>query len=201
VQSLNCGGDFEAGEYYDVVSRACAVRFDMNAATSSAYEGRTIMHCHILEHEDQGAMGWMDVLGGLAPPTFPADQSVSYSEYYVLGGGPTPVCGDATCNGSETQCSCPADCGAAPATETSCTNAVSDDCDGLVDCADSDCSADPACVSACDGDGVCEPGEDCGNCGGDCASVTSGAPSKRYCCGDGVAQSAEGNGSVCDGNY
>jgi FtsP/CotA-like multicopper oxidase with cupredoxin domain len=78
-----CGGDFEEGEYYDVMAASCAVRFDLNAATSSPYDGRTIMHCHILEHEDQGAMGWMDVIGGTPPPTFPAGQG--YGESYTLG--------------------------------------------------------------------------------------------------------------------
>jgi lysyl endopeptidase len=53
---------------------------------------------------------------------------------------------------------------------------------------------------SCDNDGVCESGEDCTNCG-DCEGRTGGKPSNRYCCGDGTAQSAEGNGSICDGNY
>ncbi|KOP26349.1 hypothetical protein AMR41_10965 [Hapalosiphon sp. MRB220] len=81
-QSSNCGGDFEVGEYYDTLAGSCAVRFDLNAATSSPYEGRTIMHCHILEHEDQGAMAWMDVIGGSPPPTFPS--GLGYSAYYPL---------------------------------------------------------------------------------------------------------------------
>lgn len=195
-QAQNCSGDFENGEYYDVVSQGCAVRFDLNATTARVYEGRTIMHCHILEHEDQGAMGWADVVGGVAPPTFP---SASFSEYYTLG-GTTPVCGDATCNGTETQCSCPGDCGAAPATETSCTDGISNDCDGTIDCADSDCVGNAACVSVCDADGTCEGDEDCTNCSSDCASVTGGQPSKRYCCGDGVQQSAETT-AICDGNF
>jgi len=72
----NCG-DFEDGEYYDVVAGNCTIRFDLTPAT--AYEGRTIMHCHILEHEDQGAMGWAEVLGGAEPPTFPGMDL--YDEY------------------------------------------------------------------------------------------------------------------------
>lgn len=32
----------------------CNIRFDLSLATSTPYAGRTIMHCHILEHEDQG---------------------------------------------------------------------------------------------------------------------------------------------------
>ena len=64
--------DYEDGEYYDVVANNCVVRFDLNAQNSLVYEGRTIMHCHILRHEDQGSMGWMNVMGGIAPPEFPA---------------------------------------------------------------------------------------------------------------------------------
>ena len=47
VQKLGSNGDFEDGEYYDVVSSNGDLRFDLNAATSSPYAGRTIMHCHI----------------------------------------------------------------------------------------------------------------------------------------------------------
>ena len=84
--SANCGGDFEAGEYYDTLAGNCAVRFDLNATTSSPYEGRTIMHCHILAHEDEGAMTWMDIVGGSPPPTFPTGHG--YSEYYALSANP-----------------------------------------------------------------------------------------------------------------
>jgi hypothetical protein len=82
----NCG-DFEAGEYYDVVSGNCSIRFDLSPA-SAPYDGRTIMHCHILEHEDQGAMGWADVdLGfGKPAPAFPA--GYSYVDYIPPDIGP-----------------------------------------------------------------------------------------------------------------
>ncbi len=85
-QAQNCSGSFENGEYYDTLTSACSVRFDLNAATSTVYEGRTIMHCHILEHEDQGAMGWLDTVGGLPPPSLPADSSISppYGVLYSL---------------------------------------------------------------------------------------------------------------------
>ncbi|HWO21409.1 MAG TPA: multicopper oxidase family protein [Kofleriaceae bacterium] len=203
VQSVDCTGSFEPGEYYDVITQPCSVRFDLNAATSSVYEGRTIMHCHILEHEDQGAMGWMDVVGGRPPPTFPADGSLAtpYAEKYSLG-AMGPACGDGTCSGGETRCSCPADCGVPPTAETVCADGLDNDCDGALDCADTNCATVPACAPpACDGDGTCEAGESCTNCPADCASVTTGPTSQRYCCGDGVMQAAEGNGTVCDGNY
>ncbi|MDX1614848.1 MAG: multicopper oxidase family protein [Candidatus Promineifilaceae bacterium] len=89
-----CGGDFEEGEYYDTLAGNCAVRFDLNAATSSPYEGRTIMHCHILAHEDEGAMTWMDVVGGTPPPSFP--DGLGYSAYYPLSGDPPPPSGEPT---------------------------------------------------------------------------------------------------------
>ncbi len=93
VQMENDCTAFEAGEFYDVVAGSCLVRFDLDAANSSVYDGRTIMHCHILEHEDQGAMGWLDVQGGLPAPTFPQDASLAepYSAYYVLDGGTGPT--------------------------------------------------------------------------------------------------------------
>ncbi len=52
----------------------------------------------------------------------------------------------------------------------------------------------------CDNDGICESGEDCNNCSNDCAGVTGGKPSNRYCCGNGVQESAE-TVAICDGNF
>ncbi len=82
-------GAFEDGEYYDTLGGGpCPVRFDLNPTTSSVYDGTTMMHCHILDHEDQGAMGWADVQGGMAPPTFP---DPSFSELYQCVSAPPPT--------------------------------------------------------------------------------------------------------------
>jgi len=97
--------------------------------------------------------------------------------------------------------------------ESNCGDGIDDDCDGLVDCSDGDCSGAPACQ--CDNDGVCEIGEDCscpndciggggascGNgiceagdgenclfCPEDCNGTQNGNPARRYCCGDGAGQ-------------
>jgi len=115
---------------------------------------------------------------------------------------PVPYCcGDTTCSGAESSCSCGLDCGAPVGEAGRCANDEDDDCDGLVDCLDPQCTGDPACAGpTCDGDGNCEPGENCTNCGNDCSSRSGGKPATRYCCGDGIVQSAEGNGSICDGN-
>jgi hypothetical protein len=87
--------------------------------------------------------------------------------------------------------------------ELTCDDGLDNDCDDLFDCDDPDCDADPACAppAVCDNDGVCEPGEDCLNCAGDCDGRQNGNPSRRYCCGNGVAEGPEGDGTLCDGNF
>ena len=88
MQMVDDCNNYEGGEYYDVIATNCNVRFDLNAETAKVYAGRTIMHCHILAHEDQGAMTWADVLGGDGPPVFPSNQG--YGTYYALGGPMDP---------------------------------------------------------------------------------------------------------------
>jgi len=69
-------------------------------------------------------------------------------------------CGDGFCDVDEDACSCSADCGAAPSTELICTDQLDDDCDGLTDCADSDCSVDDACSCGAKG-AACSSAADC----------------------------------------
>jgi len=94
VQVQGSCGEYEDGEYYDVISENCSVRFDLNPASSSPYSGRTTMHCHILKHEDLGAMGWVNVVGGQGAPAFPA--GFSYIEYIepILNPGKPPAAPD-----------------------------------------------------------------------------------------------------------
>jgi subtilisin family serine protease len=69
-------------------------------------------------------------------------------------------------------------------------NGVDDNCDGEVD---------EDCPSAGCGDGVCAgDGEDCKTCPDDCPGKTTGKPSGRYCCGNGVCETGEP--SVCGVN-
>ena len=67
--------------------------------------------------------------------------------YHPSLGSPPPGCGDDICDADEI-CSCTADCGAAPSSEAICDDGLDDDCDGKVDCADSNCSSDAACQVA-----------------------------------------------------
>ncbi|HVP12377.1 MAG TPA: hypothetical protein VMV94_14465 [Phycisphaerae bacterium] len=59
------------------------------------------------------------------------------------------VCdGDGICEPGETGCVCWMDCGPPPVVEGDCGNGVDDDCDGLVDCADTfDCGFSPECMA------------------------------------------------------
>jgi sialate O-acetylesterase len=110
-------------------------------------------------------------------------------------------CGDGTCDPAEDECNCSDDCGAPPLTETICDDGIDEDCDTYIDCDDIDCDGDPACPSSECGNDICEEGEDCLSCADDCEGQQTGPPSGRFCCGNGVEESAEGDGSICDGNY
>ncbi len=101
-------GAFEDGEYYDTLGGGpCNARFDLNPATSSVYDGMTIMHCHILEHEDQGAMGWSDIIGGFGPPSYPAS---GFQELYQCAGTPPPPPADCSIYLDRNSCNSNAAC-------------------------------------------------------------------------------------------
>ena len=58
---------------------------------------------------------------------------------------------DGICDPDENACGCSEDCGTAASVELACGDGVSNDCDGLVDCADPDCCSDAVCLGL-DGD-------------------------------------------------
>jgi len=104
-------------------------------------------------------------------------------------------CGDGQCSENENSCTCPDDCGPPESSEIYCGDGVDDDCDGAVDCFDTECEGDPACPGYC-GNGLCDPLENCNTCPDDCIKKTTGPPNRRYCCGDGVCEGDE-NGTNC----
>ena len=110
----------------------------------------------------------------------------------AMAGGTTPVCGDGTCDSGEDSCNCADDCGAPPATETSCSDGTDNDCDGATDCDDPDCNGDPACPSC--GDGTCDAGEDSCNCAADCGDPSASETN----CTDGVDNDCDGLADCAD---
>jgi FtsP/CotA-like multicopper oxidase with cupredoxin domain len=156
MQMQGACGAFEDGEYYDTIAGSCSARFDLSGA-SSVYDGKAVMHCHILSHEDQGAMGWMDIIGGLDPPEFP--DPANQSALYQCGDGP-PVCEitenpETSCDdGKDNDCDglidgddddCPVACQISEDPEISCTDGRDNDCDGLIDGDDPDCAGPAVC--------------------------------------------------------
>lgn len=58
-------------------------------------------------------------------------------------------CGDGICDDGESACGCAMDCGPPDDVELTCTDEVDNDCDGLLDCEDPDCSDNESCVVPC----------------------------------------------------
>jgi FtsP/CotA-like multicopper oxidase with cupredoxin domain len=168
------GGAFEDGEYYDTIAGSCTVRFDANPNPpyETAYSGTTIMHCHILEHEDQGAMTWADTKFGYGPPTFP---DTSYQVLYPCG-----------------------DCTQTEDPEVSCSDGQDNDCDGLYDGDDPDCQGTGACSDYVD-KGSCNNAPNCewqgspksGTCV-DAAGCTRTSPDEVGLCDDGIDNDCDG---------
>jgi hypothetical protein len=151
IQGVCDGGAFEDGEYYDTISGSCDIRFDTNPQTTSAFDGPTIMHCHVLEHEDEGAMGWADAkLGIFDPPTYPDPDTQALLYQQDANGncvvGP-PIC-------------VPEPEG--PFGDDTCSDLIDNDCDTYTDALDSDCQEDPGVVcsdlnkNACNAESLCE---------------------------------------------
>jgi FtsP/CotA-like multicopper oxidase with cupredoxin domain len=68
-----CGPNHEEGEWYDTIASGipgqdCVVRFK-----TADIGQRCVLHCHVLFHEDNGSMGWVDVQG----PGMPTNDVVS----------------------------------------------------------------------------------------------------------------------------
>jgi hypothetical protein len=157
-------------------------------------------------YETGGWQTWVDIevpvtlSAGVQTMTFYGSSGFNLNKFTITAGS-SSYCGDGTCDPGEDECNCSDDCGAPPSSETTCDDGIDEDCDGSTDCDDADCDGDPACPTSDCGNGICDPGEDCETCSSDCDGVTGGRPTNRYCCGNGIAESAEGDGSICDGNY
>jgi hypothetical protein len=132
-------------------------------------------------------------------PSAAAHTIIAETIYPVIAGIDS-VCDDGTCGPGENACNCLEDCNPRPTSESNCSNLVDEDCDGLTDCNDSDCTGSADCQNPCNGDDLCDPGEDCNTCPDDCNGNRKGRPSSRYCCGNGFKEDPENN-LLCDGNF
>jgi hypothetical protein len=104
-------------------------------------------------------------------------------------------CGNDNCETGEDSCNCLEDCGLPLVSEEptlTCTDSKDNDCDDYTDCDDNDCAGDPACLSDCNNNGVCEQGEDCNTCSNDCISGGGGTSG----CGNGICEPDIGEGCL-----
>ncbi len=210
VQMNGDCGDFEDGEYYDTLAASgCDVRFDTNPATTTAYDGRTIMHCHILEHEDQGAMTWADTMvGGFGPPISP---DANHQDLYDCSSTCTPTgVSESICNGVDDDCdgsidedyaTTPTTCGVGECSgntgEVICQNGAEvDTCDPFAGAAPEGPFGDPTCGDTLDndcdgltdaGDPECDQPADCSiytnktDCNDDPVCRWKGSPANGEC--------------------
>ncbi|MEQ9076456.1 MAG: hypothetical protein RLP09_21550 [Sandaracinaceae bacterium] len=86
-----------------------------------------------------------------------------------------------------------------PSTETSCADGVDDDCDGQIDCADSDCLD-----VSCDDGSVCTENDVCqmdGTCGGDALDCDDGEPCTDDSCDPTTGCAHTNNTASCDDGF
>src|SRR5438094_6055319 len=55
--------------------------------------GKYMLHCHILEHEDDGMMGQFEVIAPATPTPTPGPANISGSISYCSNPNPAPVAG------------------------------------------------------------------------------------------------------------
>ena len=109
VSAGGCGEQHRENEFYDTISAPgdCIVRFK-----TADFGQRMVMHCHVLNHEDKGAMVWMDVIGS-------PNQNTVNSAAHTCNSAVTTTTSSTTqassttrplCLASGSSCSTPRDC-------------------------------------------------------------------------------------------
>lgn len=127
------GGVHDQGKYYDTISAksACVVRFPM-----MDYGESIMMHCHVLSHEDNGSMTWVDVVG----LDVTKQSNFDRDEKTCPGAAPTsPEATPAPATNAPTS---------APVANPSCT-ATGDSCGINADCCSGDCSNGQPSLRVC----------------------------------------------------
>jgi FtsP/CotA-like multicopper oxidase with cupredoxin domain len=111
MQVVSVGGcdHHEEGEYYDTISSSgsCKVKFRM-----ADFGGQVVFHCHVLRHEDNGAMAWVSVDdGGLVAPVDTSNMDIcSVTTGGGSGGGGGDGGSTSTCSAAGVSCAKDSDC-------------------------------------------------------------------------------------------
>jgi suppressor of ftsI len=88
MQIVSGCGAYVNGEFYDTIaaqSDDCIVRVNY-----IDYAGINLFHCHDLEHEDGGMMGYFNILGGNETISRSNPDPEDYQCYHLLAPGPSP---------------------------------------------------------------------------------------------------------------
>ncbi len=111
-----------------------------------------------------------EIGGGGENPVYCGDPRCNASGFQC-GSAEVFCCGDGFCDGAEDPCNCGTDCpGAAPDETGQCNDGLDNDCDGAVDCNDSDCIGNPACPSCGGNRSECSSNSQC--CSNNCKNGT-----------------------------
>jgi hypothetical protein len=157
MQVMTLGGcqDHEEGQFYDTISArgTCTVRF-----STRDIGGRTVYHCHVLGHEDNGSMGWVDVQN--APPVSTDDMDE------IIGCAAS--CIPSTCTPTDTSIECGTDLDGSDNCGDSCTVDLLCQSGEICDAGAGTCVQEPSCASSgdkCSKEPCCD-GLTCDNSGG-----------------------------------
>ena len=188
VEPGGCGMH-EEGQYYDIISASgsCTVRFRM-----ADIGGRCVMHCHVLTHEDNGAMVWVDVQGGPAPDLTNIDP-------IICGGSCEPEVG---------VCNLINECGSTDGLDTCghpCVAPSAGECGVGETCEANDCQPCAREVGVCNLINECGSTDGLDTCGNLCVAISEGECDASEICETNVCQPCAqvnepcGNMSCCDG--
>lgn len=132
-------------------TRAEALAAANDGSIGGFYDGHTgTSSVHVYTSDHSGIWCWAVVVTyqDNVPIEGAAEKILKSSHIWAKFVRDVDLCGNGVLDPGETPCNCPQDAGAPPATETSCTDGIDNDCDGLVDGADPDCNVGGVQVDA-----------------------------------------------------
>jgi len=167
--TLSCPSGYHSHDGEDY----CINDADDYSGTCYNGSGTTVITCPGAGSGDYGVCtGYTDSTSCTSVTNCYWMDSSSYCYYDSSGGTSTEWCGDNICNNSETDSSCPSDCGSGSSISGYCGDNVCDSNEDPNSCS-SDCGGGST-PNYCDG--ICGNGED-SSCPGDCGTTSSSCPS------------------------